>query len=80
LCSHAALGRTSRAERAGQNEVDCINGAVILSRCGDGKTVVLTEDSLCEAGLEHLDASRELVGWLPSRADEFSVGIAKKEI
>lgn len=64
----------------GENEVDCINVAAILLRFDDGRTVALTEESLRRAGLEHLDASGELTGWLRTRAHEFSAGIEKPQI
>jgi hypothetical protein len=57
---------------SGQNEVDCINVGAILIRFSDGKTLVLTEDSLRKAGLERVDASNALEGWLRTRAEEFS--------
>jgi hypothetical protein len=64
---------------SGQNEVDCIHVDAILVRFGDGTTLVLTEDSLRKAGLERLDASDELQGWLRRRAEEFATNPLKLE-
>lgn len=61
----------------GQNEVDCVNVAAILIRFGDGKTVVLTEETLRAVGLEQLDAHDRLEGWLRTRADEFAAAPLK---
>jgi hypothetical protein len=61
----------------GQNELDCVNVAAILIRFDDGKTVVLTEESLRKAGLEQLDAHRQLEGWLRTRADDFAAATLK---
>jgi hypothetical protein len=55
-----------------RNEVDCVNVAAILIRFDDGKTVVLTEESLRKAGLQQVDAHSRLEGWLRTRADEFA--------
>ena len=57
---------------SGENEMDCINVGAILVRLSGGETLVLTEDSLRRAGLQNLDARKELTGWLRTRADEFS--------
>ena len=62
----------------GQNEVDCIHVEAILIHFDDGKTVALTEDSLRSAGLEHVDASGKLEGWLRKRADEFAAGTEER--
>jgi hypothetical protein len=64
---------------SGQKEVDCIHIDAILIGFGDGKTLVLTEDSLRKADLENLDASGELEGWLRTRAEEFHGGALKSE-
>ena len=49
---------------SGKSEVDCINVAAILICLEDGKTVVLTENSLRRVGVERLDAANELAGSL----------------
>lgn len=54
-----------------EKEVDCIQVGAILVRFDDGQSLTLTEDSLRRVGLDRLDASEHLNGWLRARSDEF---------
>jgi hypothetical protein len=60
-----------------EQEMDCIQVGAILVRFDDGKSLALTEDSLRRVGLDRLDASEHLDGWLRTRADEFRGGDLK---
>ncbi len=59
----------------GDKEMDCVNVWALLLRLSDGSVVALTEESLRQAGLDKLDATSQLEGWMRERAEQLKASV-----
>ena len=59
----------------GAKEMDCINVGALLLRLSDGTVVALTEESLRRVGLDKLDATSQMEGWMRERAEQLKASV-----